>query len=181
MSSLALQIALLAAVAVALLVAMALGWSRRGRRTSAVVPVLPGRPAALGALRLSVPATYVSTTLGGDWLERVVAHGLGTRSRAVVEVHDAGVVITRTGAPEVVVPADALRAAERAPGMAGKYVGGDGLVVLRWEVPGADGETVPLATGLRTDHSADRPRLVEALQALLGGAGTPDPRTEEHA
>jgi hypothetical protein len=55
---------------------------------------------------------------------------LGARGGAVVQVFDAGARITRTGAHDVFVPAGSLRAVETTRGIAGEYVGRDGIAVL---------------------------------------------------
>ncbi|QHT55813.1 hypothetical protein GXP71_06790 [Cellulomonas sp. H30R-01] len=162
----ALAVAGCVALALLALWGMRSGWVARRRRTEEVVPSLPAEPADLGETRFGpVEALYVSSTRAGDWLDRVVAHDLGVRSPAVVAVHDAGVRITRTGAADVFVPADTLRAAGTAPGIAGKVVGGDGLVVLTWQ-PDPD-DPRGLDTGLRPRHAADRPALVDAVAALI--------------
>jgi hypothetical protein len=140
------------------------GWRRRARASAAAVPALPAVPGDLGATRLGpLEATYVSSTTAGDWLDRVAAHDLGNRSAAQVEVHDAGVLLRRRGAADVFVPVDRLRAVGTAPGMAGKFVGGEGLVVLTW-APGPDRV---LDTGLLVRHRQDRPALVAAVRALI--------------
>ena len=147
---------------------MRAGWQARTRRSSALVSALPAVPAELGDARLApVDATYVSTTRAGDWLDRVTAQGLGVRSPAQVAVFDAGVRITRQGATDLFVPATALRGATGAPGMAGKVVGGEGLVVLTWQADPHDPRG--LDTGLRPRHAADRERLVAAIQTLTPG------------
>lgn len=164
---------ILAVIGVLVLAAMHAGWRHRVARTAAVVPELYPAPAAgdpvLGAaLTAPIDATYVSTTLASDWLDRVAAHGLGARSAAVVQVYDAGVLIERTGEPDLFVPAAAVRAAGTSPGIAGKVVGHDGLAVLTWQAPGTAG--VELTTGLRLRHTADRTPLIEAAGALAGPA-----------
>lgn len=148
------------------------GWARRRTVTAAVVPALPVAPpggegpGTLGRARTEpIEATYVSSTRAGDWLDRVVAHDLGTRSPALVQVRDAGVLVRRTGAREVFVPAGSLRAVGTAPGQAGKFVGRDGLVVLTWRT-GPDDER-GLDTGLRVRRRADRARLVAAATTLI--------------
>ena len=143
------------------------GWQRRVRSSALAVPAIPGVPDDLGATLLGpLEATYVSSTTAGDWLDRVAAHDLGNRSAAQVEVHDAGVLLRRRGATDVFVPARRLRAVGTAPGMAGKFVGGQGLVVLTWET-GADRV---LDTGLLVRHRAERPALVAAVRGLIAGA-----------
>lgn len=169
---------------------MRAGWVHRRRRTEAAVPAVPAVPADLGpALVGPFDAVYVSTTTAGDWLDRVVAHDLGVRSPAEVAVHASGVVVRRTGARDLFVPAAALRAAGVAPGIAGKVVGRDGIVVLTWLPPAprtAPDDTTPdgttpddatpdgttpdahaLDTGILPRHAADRDALVAAAAALI--------------
>ncbi len=147
---------------------MRAGWQARSRRSAALVPELPVPPAGLGAQRLApVDAVYVSTTRAGDWLDRVTAQGLGVRSPAQVAVFDAGVLITRRGATDLFLPVAALRSGAGAPGIAGKVVGGEGLVVLTWQARPDDERG--LDTGLRPKHAADRARLIEAVTTLTAG------------
>ena len=142
------------------------GWRRRARASAAAVPSIPAVPDDLGATRLGpLEATYVSSTASGDWLDRVAAHDLGNRSAAEVEVHDTGVLLRRRGATDVFVPADRLRTVGTAPGMAGKFMGGDSLVVLTWDT----GSDRVLDTGLLVRHRSERPALVAAVQALIPG------------
>jgi hypothetical protein len=161
-----ISVVVLLAIVVLALWAMRVGWNHRRTRTDAFVGALPPAPADLGAARTEpIGAVYVSTTRAGDWLDRIVAQDLGVRSAATVHVHDAGVLVAREGAPDVFLPAQALRAAGNAPGMAGKVVGRDGLVVLTWQPDPADDRG--LDTGLRPLHHADGPLLVDAVNALI--------------
>ncbi|WP_402465269.1 PH-like domain-containing protein [Isoptericola aurantiacus] len=170
------------ALGLVLLLLVLTGRRRLATRTRRVVPAPPAPPEAEGALGATllgpVEATYVSSTLSGDWLARVGAHGLGDRSAAEVTVWSGGVVVDRAGGTPLLVPAAALRDVGTAPGMAGKYVGRDGLVVLTWEVP-TDGATdaVVLDTGLRTRYRADTPRLLETARSLLTPSAPPHPST----
>lgn len=169
-----LSVTLLVVLGVALLTGMAFGW-RRLTRGPSDVPAPPAVPAddALGAPRTAAfDATYVSTTRAGDWLDRVGAHGLGVRSAATVQVFDAGVVLRRRGAPDVFVPRAALRAVGTSGGMAGKVVGGEGLVVLTWTSapdPGRPShDPRGLDTGLRLRHPHERDELRAAALTLIG-------------
>ena len=173
----AVSTVVLVLVVVVVLWGMRAGWNARTRRSAALVPSLPEAPADLGAPRLGpVDATYVSTTRAGDWLDRVTAQDLGVRSPAQVAVFDSGVRITRQGATDLFVPATALRGATGAPGLAGKVVGGEGLVVLTWQADAADPRG--LDTGLRPKHAADRERLLAALTTLTPGQA---PAQEENS
>lgn len=166
-------VALMLGLAALALVGMRVGWRHRVRRTAAILPdALPVGPADPGTARTGpLPAVYVSTTTAGDWLDRLASHGLGERSRSTVQVFDAGVVIRRPSSTDVFVPAADLLSARLDRGMAGKYVGREGLVVLRWRLG-----DVPVDTGLRTDRSADRTLLHDALTRL---ASPHAPITEE--
>jgi hypothetical protein len=144
---------------------MYLGWRRRGAR-QAWVPALPEAPQAVEPEVLDdVEATYVSTTTAGDWLDRVVARGLGVRSAATVRVSRAGVLVHRQGAPDLWVPAGSLAGARLDRGMAGKFVDEEGLVVLTWTL--GDNR---FDTGLRLRHDADRQALVDAVRDVTGAA-----------
>ncbi|WP_454729232.1 PH-like domain-containing protein [Cellulosimicrobium protaetiae] len=168
---------------VVLLTLVLVGRRRLVRRSAGVVPTPPAVPAesARGAVVLGpLDALYVSSTLSGDWLARVGAHGLGDRSQAQVTVHDGGLYVARSGAPDVWVPAAAVGGAALTPGMAGKFVGKEAIVVVTWTVPAepvpADAPEAPanpevrLDTGLLPRHDHDVARLLDAVQGLAGRA-----------
>ncbi len=146
---------------------MRVGWEHRRRRTEDAAPALPAVPDDPGPVTSGpFEAAYVSSTRAGDWLDRVVAHDLGVRSPAEVSVHASGLVVRRTGARDLFVPAASLRGATTAPGIAGKVVGRDGIVVVTWLPPGGDDER-GLDTGLHPRRAADRDALVAAVAALI--------------
>lgn len=158
------QAGLLLLVAVPILWGL-MWWGWRGRvrrhRDMAALPVAPQD--FLPDQLEPVEGTYVSTTTEGDWLDRVVAHGLGVRSPVAVSLGAAGLLLARRGAADVWIPATALRGVRKESGMAGKYVGGQGLVVVTWAHAEAS-----LDTGLRLRRADDADRLVENLQVLTG-------------
>ena len=151
---------------------MGLGWRNRLKRQSGVA-ALPEIPAGLGTPVLSVAGTYVATTSAGDWLDRIAVQSLGLRTNATVDVFDDGVLITRSGAPDVYIAAGALAEIRLESGMAGKFVEKDGLVVLSWTL----GDT-PVDTGFRTRAAAEKTPLRLALEKLLphDGASTTSPQ-----
>lgn len=134
---------------------MRLGWRNRARRHADLPEPEPIDPAAeleLGPFE----AVYVSTVLAGQPFERVVAHGLGTRSRARVAVTAEGDWrIERHGATSFTVPARSISDVAPAPGMSGKVIGGDGLVVVRWRLGPRE-----LDTGLRLRSRSDHDLLL---------------------
>jgi hypothetical protein len=176
-----LTVAVLLLLLVIILWAMARSWRSKQSESTAALPSLPTRPAEPGRARTNVlPGVYVASTPAGSWMVRVPGHGLGTRSPAEVQVHDVGVTITRQGAQDVFVPTADLVDAHRSAGMTGKYVGGEGLVVLRWRLHGTDDPGLELDTGLHLRRSADRGVLTEAVQALVADREhTVPPSSEE--
>ena len=151
-------LALLLVVGLALL--MRRGWRRRGT-SQADVPPLSEAPEDLGEAPTSAEGVYVSTTSEGDWLDRIVVHGLGTRSAAVLTVTGKGALFERQGAPDVFVPAAAVVGVRLERGMAGKFVEEGGLVVLTWQ----HGER-RLDSGFRPRRAHERDRVVAALEAI---------------
>ena len=137
------------------------GWRRRARR-QADLPPLPVAPAPAGPALVEAPGSYVATTTEGDWLDRVVVHGLGIRGSAQMAVGELGVHYARVGSPDVFVPAAAVRGVRLERGMAGKFVEEGGLVVVTW-VHGERG----LDTGFRPQRAADRDSLVAAVQMIV--------------
>ena len=171
-------VALMLAVGALVLWGMWRGWRGLARRSEPRVGALPALPDAgeLGQARTApIEGTYVSTTGAGDWLDRVGAGDLGFRARAVVQVHDGGVQIARAGATDLFVPTHAIDSARLTSGIAGKYVGGKGIVVLRWTTLAADGTPTALDTGIRTLHAADRSTLIDAVSALVAAAPPTSP------
>ncbi|WP_029069711.1 hypothetical protein [Jonesia quinghaiensis] len=158
-------------VGLGVLVLMWLGWRGRQRRTAPLVAALPNVPDEVGpAIFGPIEGVYVSSTTHGDWLDRVNAADLGTRSRVAVSVHQSGIFLDRSGAASIFIPRSSVLSAQLAPGIAGKFTGKDGIVVISWGIEAKYGEMTALDTGLRTDHKNDRTALVEAITALQGQA-----------
>jgi hypothetical protein len=104
------------------------GWRRRGRKHD--LPALQPVPERRQP-RLAADARYYGSTVAGDWLDRVVARGLGTRSTARLELSAAGLDVVRD-AGAFRIPAAALRGARHDQGIAGKVVPPHGLMVVTW-------------------------------------------------
>ncbi|WP_128978270.1 hypothetical protein [Streptomyces roseicoloratus] len=133
------------------------GWKWRGSLQSDLPP-LPEVPEAPGAARLTLSGRYHGSTTAGQWLDRIVAHGLGTRSRAELTLTDAGISVVRPGANDFLIPAGALREARLDKGIAGKVLTEGGLLVVTW----AHGDKL-LDSGFRSDRAAEHAAWVEAL------------------
>jgi hypothetical protein len=159
-----------AVVVLAILLAwglMWLGWKRRGARQSGVAP-LPAVPSGAAELARAegVEGSYVSTTSAQDPLDRITADGLGAGGVAHVLVTDggsaeAGVVVARSGAPDVFIPAAALADVRVESMRAGKAVP-HGLVVIEWRLG-----DLPVATAFRPRDPHDREALLRSVQALI--------------
>jgi hypothetical protein len=152
------------AVAVALAGLMWMGWRGRLKRQSGIAAPRPV-PASTGAERYRCAGQYVATTIAGDWLDRIAAHGLGVRAVADAVVLDEGVVFDRSGAVELFIPREDLREVGLASGMAGKFVEKDGLVVVGWLL----GETA-VETGFRARYAEEKDALVAAIENVMGSA-----------
>ncbi|MCW1250334.1 hypothetical protein ODZ83_09115 [Acaricomes phytoseiuli] len=165
----------------ALFILFWLGWRNRMNRQSALLPELPAVP-ELGAPQHSFEGQYVTTTTEGDWLDRIAARGLGLRTTADLEIHpgqeaapglgSAGVLIRRSGASDLFIPAQTLREMRTEAGMAGKFVERDGIVVVTWELSDGEDRRQNLDTGFRLRRAVERSALVEACQELLDRYGS---------
>lgn len=146
------------------------GWKWRGT-LQGDLPELPAAPADPGAVRLRLTGRYHGSTTAGEWLDRVVAHGLGTRSRVELTLTDAGLEVVRPGARDFFVPAARLTGARLDTGIAGKVLTEGGLLVVTWE----HGDR-RLDSGFRSDRAAEHPAWAEAVTALAAEHGGPADR-----
>ncbi|MFK4112880.1 hypothetical protein [Streptomyces sp. NPDC002176] len=136
------------------------GWKWRGTLQSDL-PELPEVPDTLGPEKLTMSGRYHGSTTAGQWLDRIVAHGLGSRSRAELTLTEAGLAVERPGATDFFIPADALRGARLDKGIAGKVLTEGGLLVVTW----AHGEKL-IDSGFRSDHAAEHTTWVETLNQM---------------
>ncbi|WP_228077746.1 hypothetical protein [Streptomyces profundus] len=145
-----------------LLVALVYWLMREGWKWRATLqgdlPALPEPPAADGTPRLAFTGRYHGSTTAGQWLDRIVAHGLGTRSRADVALTEHGVRVLRPGAQDFLIPADRVLGARLDKGIAGKVLTEGGLLVITWR----HGDRV-LDSGFRSDRAAEHAAWVDAL------------------
>lgn len=155
---------LILGLAGAIFAMLGIGWRNRLRRQADVDP-LPPLPAELGAALAAAEGQYIASTTAGDWLDRIAVHNLGLRTNADLSVHPEGVLIERSGADPVFIPAARLTGVRQESGMAGKFVEKDGLLVLSWMLGSHE-----LDTGFRTRHARDKTTLLNALQVLIPAA-----------
>ncbi|MET8697066.1 hypothetical protein GT028_21200 [Streptomyces sp. SID2999] len=136
------------------------GWKWRGTLQSDL-PELPEVPDSLGAEKLTLSGRYHGSTTAGQWLDRIVAHGLGSRSRAELTLTDEGLAVERPGATDFFIPLQALRGARLDKGIAGKVLTEGGLLVVTW----AHGEKL-IDSGFRSDHAAEHTTWVDTLNQM---------------
>ncbi|MFJ8077729.1 hypothetical protein ACIQ7Q_28330 [Streptomyces sp. NPDC096176] len=137
------------------------GWKWRGSLQSDL-PELPTAPTGPGTAKLRLTGRYHGSTTAGQWLDRIVAHGLGVRSRAELTLTDAGLVVVRPGAQDFFVPAEALRGARLDKGIAGKVLAEGGLLIVTW----AHGDRL-IDSGFRSDHAAEQSTWVDTLTNMI--------------
>ena len=154
------------------------GWNWR-RTLQSNLPALPAVPATAGPVILETSGRYHGTTTAGNWLDRVVAHGLGTRSRADLTLGERGLLVLRPGDVDLWIPARNLTGARKDSGIAGKVVPA-GLLVVTWTLDGTE-----LDSGFRADHPDEHAAWVEAVNTLaareLATRTTKTKKTEEAA
>jgi len=108
------------------------GWRRRAGKHD-LPPLVPAPNVAdLPEPTLQAGARYFGTTVSGDWLDRVVARGLGARSSCRLSLSGEGLDVIRL-AGSFRIPASALRGARHDQGIAGKVVPPHGVLVVTWQ------------------------------------------------
>jgi hypothetical protein len=142
------------------------GWKWRGT-LQGDLPELPTVPDDPGPARLSMSGRYHGSTTAGQWLDRIVAHGLGTRSRVELTLTDKGLDVVRPGATDFFVPREALREAVLGKGIAGKVLTEGGLLLVTW----AHGERL-IDSGFRSDHAAEHTEWVDAINSMINKTET---------
>lgn len=142
------------------------GWKWRGT-LQGDLPELPTAPDDPGPARLGMSGRYHGSTTAGQWLDRIVAHGLGARSRVELTLTDSGLDVVRPGATDFFIPRAALREAVLGKGIAGKVLTEGGLLVVTW----AHGERL-IDSGFRSDHAAEHTEWVDAINSMINKTET---------
>lgn len=139
-------------------------WQKRARR-QADLPAPAEAPAEAGTPLLpELAGRYFGSTVAGQWLNRIVAHGLGTRSAADLTLTEKGLRVDRPAAAGFFIPAGDLVEARFEKAMAGKVLPEGGLLVVTWKL----GDT-QLDSGFRSDHAAEHDAWVDAVNRLVAG------------
>ncbi|HEX3789415.1 MAG TPA: transporter [Pseudonocardiaceae bacterium] len=150
--------------------AMRWGWRNRVRRQLAYLPAFPQPPAELPTDLLLAEASgvYVGTTTAGVWQDRIAVGDIGHRAVATISLSEQGLLFDRVGASPLWIPASRLVEARTDRGLAGKAMGIEGLLVVRWRV-----DEHEFDSGLRGDDKDVYAEWIDAVNALAGRAGQP--------
>jgi hypothetical protein len=135
-------------------------WHRRAA-SQCDLPELPAIPGDAGEPLAELSGRYHASTTAGDWLDRIAARDLGTRSLVDLTLTGQGVAVRRPAAADFFIPAGALRGARLDRGIAGKVVPEGGLLVITWQ----HGDRL-IDSGFRSEHPAEHRAWVEALDRL---------------
>jgi len=138
------------------------GWRNRARK-HAIADLVPVPERSDGEPLLHADGRYFGTTVHGQWLDRVVARGLGGRSVAELSLFEQGLDVLRHGSGHdpFHIPRAALRAARHERGIAGKVVPPHGLLVVTWE----HGDYV-LDSGFRLASPGEHEAWVRTISTL---------------
>ncbi|HEY0637433.1 MAG TPA: transporter [Pseudonocardiaceae bacterium] len=137
------------------------------RRTGALPP-FPRPPLELtgpegAALLPAATGVYQGTVMAGDWNDPVTVGDVGRQTPAMLHLSQAGLLVDRTGAGPVWIPAESVRGARVGRGLTGRSPG-DGLLVVTWQLGGH-----LLDTGFRGDEGT-YPEWLQTLRALADRA-----------
>jgi hypothetical protein len=147
-----LMAAILVVVIGFVLRAMMRGWRRRAERQVELIGRLPALPDIVSTATIpAMKGLYVGSTLVPSWHDRVVVGDLGYRTKAVLTRYPEGIMLQRTGAGPIWIPADSVVAIRAERGMVGKALTHEGVLAIRWRLPsGAE-----IDTGFRADGRTD--------------------------
>jgi hypothetical protein len=167
------------------------GWRHRAERQEELVGALPSMPDQVGSATIApTRGLYIGSTFAGSealresgssasWLERVNAGDLGYRCKAVLTRYPEGILLERSGAGPIWMPAESVIGVRTVRALAGKVLptrntqvspeSAGGILVIRWTLPSG----TALDTGFRGDDRGQYARwITQAGQ-------TPSPRDDQ--
>lgn len=143
------------------------GWQHRSERQAELVGELPSPPDLFSpAVVAPTRGLYVGSTVAPDWLHRVTVGDLGYRCKAVLTRYPEGILLERSGAGPIWMPADAVVGVRTERALAGKVIPGRaqtpaGLLVIRWRLPSG----TEIDTGFRGDDRSEYVRWTTGVAA----------------
>lgn len=156
-----LVLAAVIVVAIGLLIrAMMRGWRRRAQRQVELIGMLPPLPDTVSqAIIPPMKGLYVGCTLAPHWHDRVVVGDLGYRTKAVLTRFPEGIMVQRSGAHSIWIPAESVTAIRTERGMVGKALTHEGILAIRWRLPSG----TEIDTGFRGDDRTKYDRWLEEV------------------
>lgn len=156
-----LVLAAVIVVAIGLLIrAMMRGWHSRARRQVELIGKLPPLPDTVSqAVIPPMKGLYVGCTLAPNWHDRIVVGDLGYRTKAVLTRFPEGIMVQRSGAHSIWIPAESVTAIRTERGMVGKALTHDGILAIRWRLPSG----TEIDTGFRGDDRTKYDRWLEEV------------------
>ena len=143
------------------------GWRSRLARQSNMFGSLKEVPERYEGLTADAAfeGEYISTTIFGNWLDRVGFDSLGFKSKSTLLIYPDSIIFTRDGAKDLWIPAKKLSVITTDRGMAGKVVEKDGLIVIGWTL-----DVHRVQTGFRTLYAEDKQAALEELRRIAPNA-----------
>ncbi|OBF48503.1 hypothetical protein [Mycolicibacterium monacense] len=156
-----LVLAAVIVVAIGLLIrAMMRGWHSRAQRQVELIGKLPPLPDTVSqAVIPPMKGLYVGCTLAPNWHDRIVVGDLGYRTKAVLTRFPEGIMVQRSGAHSIWIPAESVTAIRTERGMVGKALTHDGILAIRWRLPSG----TEIDTGFRGDDRTKYDRWLEEV------------------
>jgi len=156
-----LVLAAVIVVAIGLLIrAMMRGWRRRAERQVELIGKLPPLPDTVSqAVIPPMKGLYVGCTLAPNWHDRIVVGDLGYRTKAVLTRFPEGIMVQRSGAHSIWIPAESVTAIRTERGMVGKALTHEGILAIRWRLPSG----TEIDTGFRGDDRTKYDRWLEEV------------------
>ncbi|TFV58903.1 transporter [Mycobacterium sp. PS03-16] len=152
--------AILAVVIGLLMRAMLRGWRHRAERQVELIGTLPPLPDTVGeAIIPAMKGIYVGSTLVPSWHDRIAVGDLGYRTKAVLTRYPEGIMLQRSGAGPIWIPADSVTAIRTEKGMVGKALTNEGILAIRWRLPSG----TEIDTGFRGDDRTKYDRWLEEV------------------
>ncbi len=137
------------------------GWLNRARRQNDIPAPADERPSSV-VVGAPVEGLYAGTGVNGDWMDRIVVHDLGVRSRATIAWGPGGIWLDRQGARSLFIPAADVLSVRADRGVAGTVRSKDSMAVITWRLGGRI-----LDTGFRADVSSDHVTVLDGLVATF--------------
>lgn len=157
-----LLVAIMIALIALVFFAMRRNWRRRAQAQD-MIPAPQSMPVPLPDDDPDVVAgVYLGSVFAGRWLDRIVVHGLGVRSRVFLEIGLESINLEREGAPSFAIPITDLIAVRADRGIAGKAYERGGIAIITWQL----GDTA-IDSGVRADRLIDQEELITKISALV--------------